>query len=266
MNKMKLFTLAVGVFSISSQGAWASCEDIFAAVRANPTAITSAVGSPENGGYGLPMWVAAVDETSKICAVVNTAGSGVSIGNKSWLGSRIIAAQKANTANAFSLDGFSISTGNMYGLTLPGGSFYGVQFSNPVEGFTAYQGSPENYGNPESDPLIGKRIGGVNVFGGALALYVNNGSAKKKIGAIGVSGDTPCTDHVVAWKIRKNLGLDNVPKGFVTDYTPLPSFAIKGDELIIGKGDVANAYKQVSCAHNKINNPVAGAVTGVIIE
>ena len=30
---------------------------------------------------------------------------------------------------------------------------------------------------------------------------------------IGVSGDTSCTDHIVAWKIRHALNLDNVPGG-----------------------------------------------------
>src|SRR5436190_662830 len=33
------------------------------------------------------------------------------------------------------------------------------------------------------------------------------------VGALGISGDTSCTDHVVAWKVRKALGLDFVPAG-----------------------------------------------------
>ena len=86
------------------------------------------------------MWVAAVDETGKVCGIVNTAGSGAAIGNKSWLGSRVIAIQKATTANAFSLDGFSISTANLYGLTQPGGSLFGLQHSNPVDASIAYLG------------------------------------------------------------------------------------------------------------------------------
>ncbi|GAB4275078.1 MAG: hypothetical protein Kow0065_23110 [Methylomicrobium sp.] len=208
------------------------------------------------------MWIAAVDETGKVCAVVNTGGSGEMIGNSSWLGSRVIAAQKASTANAFSLDGFSISTANLYGLTQPGGSLYGLQHSNPVDAGNAYQGSPTTFGTA-NDPLVGKRVGGVNVFGGGLALYSSQG---KKIGAIGVSGDTSCTDHAVAWKIRQVMGLDNVPGGFVSGYAPAPGFTVLGDEMIIGAGNVANSYKQVSCAHNAINNPAEGAATGVIIE
>jgi hypothetical protein len=33
------------------------------------------------------------------------------------------------------------------------------------------------------------------------------------VGAIGVSGDTSCTDHVIAWKVRHALNFDNVPAG-----------------------------------------------------
>lgn len=261
MNKSTLIT-AILVLSGASQVAMATCDDIIAAATANPTAAISAVGQPDNGGYGLPMWIAAVDETGKVCAVINSSGkSGTAVGNSSWLGSRVIAVQKATTANAFSLDGFSIGTSNLYGLTQPGGSLFGLQHSNPVDASIAYQGSAELFGTL-NDPLVNKRVGGINVFGGGLALYKNG----IKVGAVGVSGDTSCTDHAVAWKIRQGLGLDSVPGGFVSGYAPAPGFTVKGDEMIIGKGDVSNTYKQVSCAHNAKNNPTAGAATGVIIE
>src|SRR4051812_2634999 len=58
--------------------------------------------------------------------------------------------------------------------------------------------------------MIGKRIGGVNVFGGGLALYDASGAI---IGAVGVSGDTSCADHSIAWKLRDQLQLDYVPAG-----------------------------------------------------
>ena len=260
---MKKITIIGGILLAgSSFGAMATCADIYTAWTANSVALASAVGVSGNGGYSLPMWLAAVDETNKVCGVINSGGSGAAIGNKSWLGSRVIAIQKATTANSFSLDAFSISTANLYGLTMPGGSLYGLQFSNPVDPTAAYAGSESNYGTG-SDPAIGKRIGGINVFGGGLALY---NSAKVKIGAIGVSGDTSCTDHAVAWRVRASLGLNNVPGGFISGYTGKPASAI-GDEMIINTaGSVTNAYKQVSCAHNNIDNPTAGALTGVIIE
>jgi hypothetical protein len=37
--------------------------------------------------------------------------------------------------------------------------------------------------------MVGGRIGGVNVFGGGLALYDKHG---QRVGGVGVSGDTSC--------------------------------------------------------------------------
>ena len=36
------------------------------------------------------------------------------------------------------------------------------------------------------------------------------------MGALGVSGDTSCADHNIAWRVRQKLGMDKVPAG-VTD-------------------------------------------------
>ena len=55
--------------------------------------------------------------------------------------------------------------------------------------------------------MKGSKIGGVNVFGGGLALFT---TGKKMVGGIGVSGDTSCADHFIAWRLRKNLGLDHL--------------------------------------------------------
>ncbi|MCP5002779.1 MAG: heme-binding protein [Planctomycetes bacterium] len=62
--------------------------------------------------------------------------------------------------------------------------------------------------------MVGHKIGGVNVFGGGLPLYNREG---KLIGAIGVSGDSSCADHNIAWKIRYKLNLGNVPAGVSPD-------------------------------------------------
>ena len=48
------------------------------------------------------------------------------------------------------------------------------------------------------------------MFGGGLPLYDKSG---KIVGALGVSGDTSCADHVIAWKTRHSLGLNIVPMG-----------------------------------------------------
>jgi hypothetical protein len=58
--------------------------------------------------------------------------------------------------------------------------------------------------------MVGHRLGGVNVFGGGLALYASDGTL---LGGIGVSGDSSCADHNIAWKTRDALGLDFVPSG-----------------------------------------------------
>src|SRR5204863_5474803 len=119
---------------------------------------------------------------------VAVAFSGANRGEQ-WPGSRVISAQKANTANAFSLPGLALSTANLYSAVQPGGTLFGLQESNPVDTSVAYRGPSENYGRP-NDPMVGQKIGGVNVFGGGLALYNKEG---KLVGAIGLSGDTSST-------------------------------------------------------------------------
>lgn len=159
----------------------------------------------ENGGFGFDMWGAVVNRDGVVCAV---AYSGEDRGDQ-WPGSRIIAAQKANTANAFSLPGFALSTANLWEATQPGGSLFGLQASNPINTDVAYAGPSENYG-ADNDPMVGHKIGGVNVFGGGLALYNADGVL---LGGLGVSGDSSCADHNIAWRVRMAAHLDFVPAG-----------------------------------------------------
>jgi uncharacterized protein GlcG (DUF336 family) len=181
-----------------------------------------------NGGFNLDMWGTIVNRDGIVCAVAFT---GHERGDQ-WPGSRVISAQKANTANAFSLAGLVLSTANLYTAVQPGGTLFGLQFSNPVNTSVAYRGDSRNYGQPD-DPMVGGKIGGVNVFGGGLALY---NKEKQLIGAIGVSGDSSCADHNIAWRTRHTLKLDYVPAGvsgdssrpdnIVYDITTPPGFAI----------------------------------------
>jgi hypothetical protein len=71
-----------------------------------------------NGGFNLDMWATIVNRDGVVCAVAFT---GNTRGDQ-WPGSRVISAQKANTANAFSLPGLSLSTANLYSAVQPGGS------------------------------------------------------------------------------------------------------------------------------------------------
>lgn len=165
----------------------------------------AAAQAESNGGLGFHMWGTVVDRDGIVCAVAHTGGER----GDQWPGSRVISAQKASTANAFSLPKFALSTANLFSAVQPGGSLFGLQHSNPVDTSAAYAGPANQYGSA-TDPLRGKRLGGVNVFGGGLALYSTEG---RLLGAIGVSGDTSCADHIIAWKTRHALNLDNVPAG-----------------------------------------------------
>jgi len=170
-------------------------------------ALATVVGNPPsgNGGLSLNMWATVVDRSGIVRAIAFT---GDKTGDQ-WPGSRVISAQKANTANAFSLTNLALSTANLFTATQPGGSLFGLQESNPVNTEAAYGGNADDYGT-EDDFMVGQRIGGVNVFGGGVALY---DAAGEIIGAVGVSGDTSCADHNIAWKLRDALGLDFVPGG-----------------------------------------------------
>lgn len=109
--------------------------------------------SASNGGFNLDMWGTIVNRDGEVCAVAYT---GATRGDQ-WPGSRVISAQKANTANAFSLPGLALSTANLYSAVQPDGSLFGLQESNPVNTTVAYKGPSKNYGL-ENDPMVGNKI------------------------------------------------------------------------------------------------------------
>ena len=221
----------------ANQGANSSCEALpgYSDLKAALVAATAA----ETSGLNNHMWATIVDRDGVVCAV---AFSGVNRGAQ-WPGSRVISAQKANTANAFSLDstsasggsgqanGLALSTANLYSAVQPGGSLFALPHSNPVNTDAAYKGPASRYGMA-NDPMVGEQIGGVNVFGGGLGLYA---TGKRLIGGVGVSGDTSCADHNIAWRVRKLLGLDHLlgvggvsgdamrPDNIVFDIIPNPN-------------------------------------------
>jgi len=200
-----------------------------------------ASGGPTNGGLDLHMWAAIVALDGTVCAVTF---SGQSFTDQ-WLGSRVISAQKANTANHFSLNKLALSTAYLYSAVQPGGSLYGLQHSNPVDASLAYAGPSSRFGL-SNDPMTGATIGGVNVFGGGLALYNGN---KQKIGALGVSGDTSCADHNVAWRVREalHLGAANVSNGVTGD---------KKDKIIYDidptSGHSASGFGHPTCGNKEV--------------
>ena len=155
-----------------------------------------------NGGIFKPnrMWSAVVDRQGHLCSVVNTNGSN----GDAWPGSRAIAIAKAETANDFSNSGLALSTTNLYAPTQPGGSLYGLNNSNPF--------------NPIFDPNgtgFSRVPGGIITFGGGVALYADG----QVVGGLGVSGDSSCADHAIAYRMRRNAGLDGIPGGVGPGHT-----------------------------------------------
>ena len=226
------------------------------------TALDAAVNAASNGGLGFNMWGTIVATDGTVCAV---AFSGSQFSDQ-WLASRVISAQKANTANGLSLgegshmpasshfpNGLALSTANLYSAVQPGGSLYGLQHSNPVDPEVAYAGNAVLFGTAH-DPLVGTRVGGVNVFGGGLVLLAKGGI---RVGGVGVSGDTSCTDHMVAWHLRHNLNLDHFgptgsavggvagdpahPDNIIFDITPNPNG---------GTGISAGGFGHPTCLFN----------------
>jgi hypothetical protein len=87
------------------------------------------------------------------------------------------------------------------------------------------------------------------------------------VGGLGVSGDTSCTDHMVAWRTRNALGLDhfgvvggsaaltvtgdlNHPDNVIFDIKPNPGG---------GTGISTSGFGHPTC----LNNPAAAAVSGL---
>ena len=129
----------------------------------------------------------------------------------------------ASTGNDFSNDKLALSTANLYSPTQPGGSLYGLNNSNPFNPMFQPQGTG-----------IGFVPGGIITFGGGVALY----SGGKVIGGLGVSGDTSCADHAIAFRMRHNAGLDATPNS---------------DNIVyLAPNEPPNNFKQPHCGDNDI--------------
>lgn len=221
---------------------------------------TASKAGVNNGGIFTPaqMWAALVSRSGAVAHVTKTTGA------DPWPGSRIIAMQKAYTATAFSNRKLALSTANLFTAVQPGGSLYGLQHSNPVNITNAYGWEVGNYGTAK-DPAVGKIVGGVNVFGGGVPLY--HQKTGEVIGAIGVSGDSSCADHVIAWRVRHALGFIAVPSGVNNVSYGGAAAPAKGDDNIIygggGFGHPACGFAEAKVGDlpsmNNLQLPVAQA-------
>ncbi len=187
--------------------------------------LATVVALPDaNGGIFRPnrMWSAVVDRNGTLCSVTATGDA--------WPGSRAIAIAKAETANGFSNSGLALSTANLYGPSQPGGSLFGLNNSNP---FNPEYNRITTGGEPGTG--LGHNPGGIITFGGGMALYVGG----KVIGGLGVSGDSSCADHAIAFRMRKLSHLDAIPGGVAPDST---------DNIIYAPAGVApTGFQQPHC-------------------
>jgi uncharacterized protein GlcG (DUF336 family) len=195
------FTGATGALADQDWGAQSQCALSQGVINSVQSKLATVITSG-NGGLFKPnrMWSAIVDRQGVLCSVINS-------GNDPWPGSRDIAIAKATTANGFSNSAFALSTANLYGPTQPGGSLYGLNNSNPFNPWF----NPQNTG-------IGFVPGGIITFGGGVAPYQSG----KVIGGLGVSGDTSCADHAIAYTMRKLAGLNMTPNNDNIVYGSLP--------------------------------------------
>ena len=164
--------------------------------------------APGSGGdagglfHGTRMWGAVVNRDGEFCAAATSTADPSQV----WPGSQAIAKAKAYTANAFSLDGLALSSAMLYTFTQPGHSLWSLGQSNLFE---------SKFLAPVSGQGGGKEqiTGGLIFFGGGVPLY---GADGKIIGGLGISGDTSCTDHEIAKRVR-SLATLNPPGGALVD-------------------------------------------------
>jgi uncharacterized protein GlcG (DUF336 family) len=208
---LSLFAISSLAFSQAKPPAPAGCSSLPDHTRLR-SVLQSVIkeGTAKNTGLGNQEWATVVNRDGIVCAVVF---SGNERGDQ-WPGSRLISAEKANTANALSGKDYALSTANIYAASQPGQSLYSLATSAGANQQAAFAGPPSAFGQP-NDPYVGKPIGGIIVFGGGLPLYDAKGNI---VGGLGLSGDTSCADHVIAWKVRHQLKLDVVPMGPSPDH------------------------------------------------
>ena len=185
--------------------------------------LANAGAAPNAGGLfgGTRMWGAVVNRDGTVCAYATSTTDPTQV----WPGSQAIAKAKAYTANAFSLDNLALSTAMLYTFSQPGHSLWGLNQSQPF--------NPAGLGSYGGKNQI---VGGIITFGGGVPVYKNG----KIVGGLGVSGDTACTDHEIAKRVRTLAGL-NPPGGALVD------------DISYSSADKPNAFTHPACLNTYRN-------------
>ena len=283
INLLAPALLLVGM-SHSAQSMANTCKDLptYAELKAalqeviplNTVNLATGVSSDAslNGGVGAPEWLSLVDTSGTVCAVVHSLPEKTDVTTKLGIMHRPSSIFAAETANSYSRDGIGVSTANLY-LHVANQQGFDAEISSGLLGLNSasidvYGGKPTTWGT-EKDPLVGKRVGGSFMLGGGLPLY---NSQKHKVGAIGVSGDFRCTDHVIAWKVREKLrdnayNAHNNPFGLAFDPNDQQNPSNGTDAMIQDinptTGKSASGFGYPVCL---INNPTKANDGGAIIR
>src|ERR1051325_9302769 len=139
-----LAAISITVLSISiaaAQNCPASYDQLTKALKES----VKPSGGPGNGGFDNNEWAAIVGRDGTVCAMTFSGSKP----DDQWPGSRAIAAEKANTANALSLAQMAISTANLYAGALPGGPFFGLVATTPPAAELITAGDPKTYRRSE---------------------------------------------------------------------------------------------------------------------
>jgi len=183
------------VSAARAAAARASCRDLPSATDLQEYLRRAPAEGGEVGGLfgGKMEWAALVNRSGELCGVSVATEDAAS----AWPAGQALAKAKAYTANAFSTDTTPLSTARLYTLGMPGHSLWGAFGPNAF--------NPACLETPQDAAATqGKICGGTVTVGGGVALYRNH----RRIGGLGISGDTPCTDHEIAKRIRHVAQLD----------------------------------------------------------
>jgi uncharacterized protein GlcG (DUF336 family) len=201
-----------------------------AALKGFLAAAPSAGGDAGGLFHGARMWAAVVNRDGEFCAAATSTADPSQV----WPGSQAIAKAKAYTANAFSLDDGPLSTAQLYTLTQPGHSLWSLGQSNLFE--SKFLAPPSGQGGGKE-----QIAGGLIFFGGGVALYSNG----KIIGGLGISGDTSCTDHEIAKRVRDLASLN-------------PSGGATADDISYSSKDGASVFTHPLCPNTWRNGKFIG--------
>jgi uncharacterized protein GlcG (DUF336 family) len=230
----------VGVLGLS-MAAWTTIPPNCSGLPTEGQLRTLLNRAPTTGGNagglfgGTRMWGAVVNRDGEVCAVVTSTSDATQV----WPGSQAIAKAKAYTANAFSLDALALSTARLYTFVQPGHSLFSLNWSNPF--------NPDELAAPGFGGGGHPLAGGLITFGGGVPLYVGG----KIVGGLGISGDTSCTDHEIAKRVRA-LGGMNPPGG------------ANADDIIYPNIDGASPFGHPLCPNTFRNGVFLGNETSAV--